>query len=59
MKTHAQVVCAVGAPETELLDPSAPKRIDGEGTIALVDAADTAGVQQVGARVHLCMRVLF
>jgi nucleoside-diphosphate-sugar epimerase len=30
----------------EALEPSAPKRIDGEGTIALIEAAAAAGVQQ-------------
>lgn len=30
-----QVVCAVGAPESEALNVSAPKKIDGDGTIAL------------------------
>ncbi|KIY98732.1 hypothetical protein MNEG_9227 [Monoraphidium neglectum] len=41
---RTQVVCTVGA--SEGLEPSAPKRIDGEGTIALVEAAAAAGVQQ-------------
>lgn len=41
-----QVVCAVGAAESEVSDFSAPQRIDGEGTIALVEAATKAGVQQ-------------
>jgi nucleoside-diphosphate-sugar epimerase len=40
-----QVVCAVGAAETSF-DPGAPKRIDGEGTISLIQAASKAGVEQ-------------
>lgn len=43
---HAQVVCAVGAPESDALNVSAPKKIDGDGTIALVEAAAAAGVEQ-------------
>jgi hypothetical protein len=41
-----QVVCAVGAAESELGDFSAPRRIDGEGATRLVEAATAAGVQQ-------------
>lgn len=41
-----QVVCAVGAAESELGDFSAPRRIDGEGATRLVEAAAAAGVQQ-------------
>lgn len=40
----AQVVCTVGA--REALDATAPKRIDADGTIALIDAAAAGGVQQ-------------
>lgn len=40
-----RVVCTVGASEAGL-DVSAPKRIDGDGTTALVEAAAAAGVQQ-------------
>jgi uncharacterized protein YbjT (DUF2867 family) len=36
----------VGAPETDVLNASAPKKIDGEGTIALIDAARVADVSQ-------------
>eukprot|EP00882_Tetradesmus_deserticola_P023059 GHRQ01025090.1.p1 GENE.GHRQ01025090.1~~GHRQ01025090.1.p1 ORF type:complete len:442 (+),score=188.27 GHRQ01025090.1:105-1430(+) len=42
----SRVVCAVGAPESATLDASAPKRIDGDGSIALVEAAAAAGVEQ-------------
>ncbi len=38
-----KVVCAVGAPEGEVLDSNGPKRVDGEGTIALINAAVEAG----------------
>lgn len=41
-----QVVCTVGAPESATLDSSAPRRIDGDGSIALVEAAAAAGVEQ-------------
>lgn len=41
-----QVVCAVGASESELGDLSAPRRVDGEGATRLVEAATGAGVQQ-------------
>ena len=41
-----QVVCAVGAAESELGDVSAPRRIDGEGATRLVEAANAAGVEQ-------------
>lgn len=37
------MVCAVGASEADL---SAFKKVDGEGSIALVEAATAAGVQQ-------------
>jgi hypothetical protein len=40
------VVCTVGAPESATLDSSAPKRIDGDGSIALVEAAAAVGVEQ-------------
>jgi hypothetical protein len=39
-------VCTVGAPESATLDSSAPKRIDGDGSIALVEAAAAANVEQ-------------
>jgi nucleoside-diphosphate-sugar epimerase len=38
------VVCAVGAPESDALNPGAPKAIDGEGSIALINEAAAAGV---------------
>ena len=41
-----QVVCAVGAPEDAILDSSAPRRIDGDGTIALINAAADVGTVQ-------------
>lgn len=44
LSASPQVVCCVGARET--LDIGAPKRIDGDGTTALVNAAADAGVQQ-------------
>lgn len=40
---HPQVVCAVGASEASL-DPSGPKKVDGEGSIRLIEAAKSAGV---------------
>jgi uncharacterized protein YbjT (DUF2867 family) len=40
-----KVVCSVGASESGI-DLAAPKRIDGDGTAALVDAAAAAGVGQ-------------
>jgi len=40
-----KVVCTVGASEGGL-DASAPKRIDGDGTVALIEAAAAAGVGQ-------------
>lgn len=39
-------MCAVGAPEDQALNFSAPKKIDGEGTISLVDRASALGVEQ-------------
>ena len=45
MKKH-QVVCTVGAPEDQVLNASAPRKIDGEGTIALIEASEAAGVSQ-------------
>lgn len=42
----AKVVCAVGAAESELGDIGGPRRIDGEGSTALVQAASAAGVEQ-------------
>ena len=42
-----QVVSAIGAPEDDLLAAfTNVKKIDGEGAIALVQAAEAAGVQQ-------------
>jgi hypothetical protein len=41
-----QVVQAIGAPESEALNFSNPKKIDGDGAIALVDAAVALGVDQ-------------
>jgi hypothetical protein len=40
-----QVISCVGAPESATLDPSAPRRIDGDGSVALVEAAAAAGVK--------------
>lgn len=42
----AQVVSCVGAPESATLDSSAPRRIDGDGSVALVEAAASCGVSQ-------------
>lgn len=36
----------MGAPEDQVLNASAPRKIDGEGTIALIEAAEAAGVSQ-------------
>lgn len=36
----------MGAPEDDVFNASAPRKIDGEGTIALIEAADDAGVEQ-------------
>lgn len=36
----------VGCPETATFDTTAPKRIDGDGSVALVEAAAAAGVKQ-------------
>ena len=41
-----QVVQAIGAPESEALNFSNPKKIDGDGAIALVDAATVSGIEQ-------------
>eukprot|EP00891_Asterochloris_glomerata_P001297 jgi/Astpho2/1297/Aster-06173 len=41
-----RVVQAIGASETNLLDTSGPKRVDGEAAINLVKAADKLGVLQ-------------
>lgn len=43
---RTQVVQALGAPESEALDFSNPKKIDGDGSIALVEAAAQLGVDQ-------------
>jgi len=40
------VVSCLGAPESELFDVDAPKRIDGRGTSALVRAAASRGVER-------------
>lgn len=36
----------MGAPESATFDTSAPRRIDGDGSVALVEAAAAAGVRQ-------------
>jgi hypothetical protein len=36
----------VGAPESATFDTTAPRRIDGDGSVALVEAAAAAGVKQ-------------
>ncbi len=41
-----QVVQAIGAAENNVLDFGAPKRIDGNAAIALVEAAKQVGVEQ-------------
>ena len=41
-----QVVQAIGAPESEALNLGNPKKIDGDGAIALVDAATALGIDQ-------------
>ncbi len=41
-----QVISCIGAPESEILNSSAPRRIDGEGAIRLVQAAARVGVSQ-------------
>jgi len=41
-----QVVQAIGAPESEALNFGNPKKIDGDGAIALVDAAVALGIDQ-------------
>jgi putative NADH-flavin reductase len=38
------VISAIGAAESNFFDVSAPARIDGDGSVALVDAAEKAGV---------------
>ncbi|KAF5835146.1 hypothetical protein DUNSADRAFT_7821 [Dunaliella salina] len=40
------VVCAVGAPENDALNPLAPKAIDGDGTISLIKESAAAGVER-------------
>eukprot|EP00967_Tisochrysis_lutea_P100039 scaffold148915_cov18-Tisochrysis_lutea.AAC.2 len=40
------VVCAVGAPENDVLNPLAPKAIDGDGTISLIKESAAAGVER-------------
>lgn len=41
------VVCAAACPESGVLDPTGPKRIDGDGTIALISASKaTESVKQ-------------
>lgn len=44
MSRMIQVISCVGAPESAPLDPSGPRRIDGDGSVALVEAAAAAGV---------------
>jgi hypothetical protein len=46
MPPRTQVVSCVGAPESATFDTTAPRRIDGDGSVALVEAAAAAGVQQ-------------
>ncbi|KAG2438644.1 hypothetical protein HXX76_005191 [Chlamydomonas incerta] len=41
-----KIVCALGAPEDQALNFSAPKKVDGDGTIALVNKASELGVNQ-------------
>ncbi|EFJ52948.1 hypothetical protein VOLCADRAFT_78986 [Volvox carteri f. nagariensis] len=41
-----KVVCAVGAPEDQALNFSAPKKVDGEGSVALINKAAELGVTQ-------------
>ncbi|GAX77662.1 hypothetical protein CEUSTIGMA_g5105.t1 [Chlamydomonas eustigma] len=42
----SRVVCAVGAPEDQVLDSTGPRRIDGEGTINLIlTAAEARSVE--------------
>ena len=43
---YMQVVQAIGAPESEALNFGNPKKIDGDGAIALVDAATALGIDQ-------------
>jgi hypothetical protein len=40
------VVSALGAPESKAFDVTGPKKIDGEGTIALINASRDAGVKR-------------
>ncbi len=40
------MVQAIGAPESEALNFGNPKKIDGDGAIALVEAAVAAGIDQ-------------
>lgn len=54
-----QVISCVGAPESATLDPSAPRRIDGDGSVALVEAAAAAGNTMAAAEarvlsLHMC-----
>lgn len=37
------MVCAAACPESGILDPSGPRRIDGDGTISLIKAARESG----------------
>ncbi len=39
----ATVVCCVGAPESQILDVQAPYRIDGQGTISLIEEGEKMG----------------
>jgi nucleoside-diphosphate-sugar epimerase len=45
MSGAQMVVSAIGAPESQPLDSSLPKRIDGQGGKNLVDAAKACGVE--------------
>ena len=45
-KGLVQVVQAIGAPESEALNFGNPKKIDGDGAIALVNAATALGIDQ-------------
>lgn len=45
-KCAACVISAIGAPEDKPFDTSAPKKIDGEAAIALVEEAKSSGVKR-------------
>jgi hypothetical protein len=48
MSSHSVglVISALGAPESKAFDVTGPKKIDGDGTIALINAARDAGVKR-------------